>query len=182
MGTDHTSVSDEGLMTAFIEQGDKQAYGRLYAKYFGPLSKYIGWLTSDQERGKDIAQNTFYRVYQNPAAFDATRKFSLWLYAIAKNMWKNDLRSRVTRSKHHNLSKQTVYSESIEITEDKSKLDKIHKALASLSPQHKEVFILKYSSNLTINEISEVCECSTGTVKSRLFYAIKKIRENIKTA
>jgi len=59
-------------------------------------------------------------------------------------------------------------------------MKRIRLAINDLSPNHREVMILKYSSNFTIAEISEICGCSEGTVKSRLFYAIKKLKSILK--
>ena len=57
--------------------------------------------------------------------------------------------------------------------------ENVQRAMAALSEIQKEVFLLKYNSNLTIAEISEICQCSEGTVKSRLFYAMKILRAQL---
>ena len=170
-------------MRAFIDSKDRASYSELYNRYFDSLSKYIGWLTADFERGKDIAQCAFLQVYKTPESFDTSRKFNLWLFAIAKNIWKNDARNKRTRQRHQKNSAR-IQEVDIEIYGDEAntqslRLEQIKKAVEKLPTAQKEAFILKYSNNLTIKEISEVCDCNEGTVKSRLFYAIKGIREQI---
>ena len=171
-------------MRNFIEAKDDAAYAELYKRYFHAIRNYLGWLSINQERGKDIAQNTFYNIYRNPQAFDTSKKFKLWLYTVAKNMWKNDLRQTKTRIRHHTALTEQQSAQDNESTQrpvfEKNKLESIQKAVDELSSAHKEVFVLKYKNNLTINEISEICACSAGTIKSRLFYAIKEIRDRVK--
>ena len=184
MKSTKADISDETLMRNFIVAKDDAAYAELYKRYFDAISNYLGWLSNNQEQGKDIAQNTFYNIYRNPQVFDTSKKFKLWLYAVAKNMWKNDLRQSKTRAKHHTALTEHRPAEDNESTQhpvpEKEKLENIQQAVDELSPVHKEVFVLKYKNNLTINEISEICACSAGTIKSRLFYALKEIRSRVK--
>jgi len=181
---EYIKLSDEALMEIFVKHQDKAAFICLYKRYFVPLSKYIAWLSNDWEQGRDIAQNIFLKVYQKPSLFDSLQNFKIWLFSIAKNRWKNELRNATVRSQHRLLAsleteKVLPEYEIEETNKNRIKLDQIQLALEDLSEAHKEVFVLKYLNNLTIKEISEICECSEGTVKSRLFYALKKLKENL---
>lgn len=172
-------LTDEELMNAFASRGKDDAFSKLYEKYFPLLSKYMGWLANNMDQGKDIAQNVLLKVYQNPASFDASRNFKVWIFSMAKNLWKNELRSEAIQKVHN---EQILYQSQLEeepMSEDDNKKAFLKKELTKLSENHKEVFILKYSNNLTIKEISEVCACSEGTVKSRLFYALKQLKGNL---
>ncbi len=174
--------NDEQLMEAFSREGQQEAFGLLYRRYFSALSKYIAWLSGDMEKGKDIAQNIFVKIYQHPASFDSSRNFRVWLFSIAKNQWKNDLRNEAVRRRHLALlpiDTQGVVPDQNATAEQRRLL---LAALNSLPERHKEVFVLKYTNNLTIKEISEICSCREGTVKSRLFYALKKLKEELNTA
>ena len=172
-------MSDENLMRAFIEKKDMTAYSLLYTRHFDPLRKYLAWI-SDREQAKDIAQNAFYHIYKKPEKFDLSRSFQLWLYSIAKNLWKNEIRNAATRKKYHENIDVSDSNPELDLVENRTRLIQIHRAIEELSIQQKEVFVLKYSNNLTIKEIAELLSCSEGTVKSRLFYAIKGIRARIK--
>lgn len=175
-----TQMTDEELLRSYLHKRDKEAYGQLYQRHFPALSKYIAWQVHDLDKGKDLAQNIFLKLYQNPNSFDTSRNFKVWLYTVAKNRWKNELRNEAIRSKHKALvpiEKTTFIPE--EKTKDE-RLQHLNKALEALSENHKEVFILKYTNGLTVNEIAEICECSSGTVKSRLFYAMKHLKDELK--
>jgi len=175
-----TQNSDEALMNRFINHQEEDAFGILYQKYFPLLSKYLGWLNNDLEKGKDLAQNIFLKIYQNPNAFDHSKNFKVWIFSIAKNHWKNEIRDTSTRLKHHELFSKLPVESFSEKEINSKRLKDLKIALEDLSENHREVFVLKYSNNLSLQEISEVCNCSVGTVKSRLFYALQNLKKSLK--
>lgn len=175
---DFLSFSDEELMKLFALENNELAFEEVYKRYFNSLSKYIGWMAKDIDMAKDIVQGVFSKLYNNPQLYNSDKKFKTWVYATAKNKLTNQWRDIKNRDR--------ILSESLFLTEDTSsgvtsdsKMIQITEALENLSESHKDIFVLKYSSNLTIKEISEIYNCSEGTVKSRLFYAMKKIKEII---
>ncbi len=170
-------------MEAFIQNRNPDVFAHIYKRHYTTLSKYVAWLTNDVELGKDITQNIFLKIYNRPEIFDASRNLKVWLFTIAKNQWKNELRNRAIRLKHQVFlsSKWANEVKESEQEEKEIRLKRLNNAVVNLSETHKEVFVLKYSNNLTIKEISEVVNCSEGTVKSRLFYALKHLRAAVAT-
>lgn len=177
--TDLKSMTDEQLMEQFVKLQNEQAYEVLYQKYFIEVCRYVTWLLHDKDSAQDLVQSVFIKIYQKPEAFNSENDFKVWLFTIAKNTWRNELRANGIRKQNHEQF-QFDSEGTIEI-DHSERLNKIDKALKDLSHEHREVFILKYSNNLSLQEISEVCNCSLGTVKSRLFYALKNMRELVKT-
>ncbi len=180
----YTTLTDESLMAAFVHRHDKVAFGHLYQRHFSSLSKYLGWLTHDPEKGKDLAQAIFMKIYQNPDLFDTSKYFKVWLLVVAKNQWKNEVRNTAVRENaveniRHLQRLQDVSHPEME-TGQRHRLAQIKAAVEQLSESHREVFVLKYTNNLTLGEISQVCNCSVGTVKSRLFYALKNLKTQLK--
>lgn len=173
------SFSDEELMSLFVLNNDELAFEEVYKRYFTLLTKYIGWMAKDIDLGKDIVQSIFSKLYSNPQLYKVDGNFKTWIYTAAKNQLKNQWRDVKNRDRIlnelHFLNRVAV----TDVEEDDDKKTQLLEALENLSEMHKEVFVLKYSSNLTIKEISEIYNCSEGTVKSRLFYAMKKIKEII---
>jgi len=174
-----TSNSDEGLLRDYINSKSRQSFDILYSRYFRSLWKYLAWLSGETDCCADIAQNIFLKLYERPGICDPNRNFKVWLFSSAKNQWKNELRNRNTRQQH------LVYLASSEqqIVSDndgrQERLESIFKAVESLNETHKEVFVLKYSNNLSIQEIAEVCQLPPGTVKSRLFNALKQLKNKV---
>lgn len=179
--------SDESLM-ARVGKGDERALDELYQRYSGKLLHYFfRMLNYDEARAQDLLQDLFIKLIEKPHLFDARRKFSTWLFAIASNMIKNEYRSRQVR-------RIMTYPEDLgrlEVAEDRLSgqewLDLqqfgncLEAELQQLSETHREVFILRYQQDLSIKEIAEVMTCSEGTVKSRLFYALRKLAKELKT-
>ena len=177
-----TNRSDEELMQLYISKGDKASYSELYNRYSKPLYKYFIWNTRNTEISADLRQNVLLKLYTDPQLFDPSRNFKVWLFSIAKNFWKNEMRNMAIANKNLEIASKSPYAQQ---TDDQSfvpdvlRLNKIYKKIDQLSDIHKEVIVLKYSSNLTITEISQFLECSEGTVKSRLFNAINNLKKKI---
>lgn len=171
------STSDEHLMAAYIATKDDEIFSEIYRRHFKELAKYASWMIHDEAIGKDIAQNIFLRILREPSNFDPSRKFTVWLYTLVRNRCRNEWRDRKTRSRLHQVLPKTIEERSPQSTADRMALVKM--AIQNLTEIHREVFVMKYSKNLSIGEISVICKCSEGTIKSRLFYAMKSLREQL---
>lgn len=176
-------LSDEELMKEFTSQNSTEAFEIIYHKYFVQVTKYLFWITQDLDQSKDIAQNIFIKIYDKPNLFDPEKNFKIWLFTIAKNNGKNYLRDQSIKKKHLKSIVKEVKSADNTMEEyiPDNNAEFIKKQIHLLSDIHKEVLLLKYSSNLTVSEISEILGCSVGTIKSRLFYAIKNLKKIIST-
>lgn len=178
----HNNVSDEQLMHLYNSTKKAAIFTTIYKRHFKSLVKYLLWLCGDSDAAKDITQNIFMKIYNKPHLFDASKNFKVWLFSIAKNDWKNYVRRQSNQSKLMTNFKNSNLP-SIQIDEQlfsEDKFQKVKSAIDDLSESHKEVIILKYSNNLTIKEIAEILNCSDGTVKSRLFYALNNLKKEIK--
>jgi len=177
----HHNISDEKLMRLYSSSRRPEIFSKIYKRNFKSLLKYLLWLCGDSEAAKDITQNIFIKIYNKPHLFDASKNFKVWLFSIAKNDWKNYIRRQSNQSKLMTEVKN-INMPSIKIDEQffsEDKFRKVKSAIDLLSESHKEAIILKYSNNLTIKEIAGILNCSEGTVKSRLFYALKKLKKEI---
>jgi RNA polymerase sigma-70 factor, ECF subfamily len=168
-----------------LAAGDERAFDHLYERYSAKLLNYFyRMLNFDEARAQDLLQDLFVKVIEKPHLFDPRRKFSTWIFAVASNMIKNEYRSRSVRS-------------IMTYPEDPGQLDVpaateadwldlaqfgycLEQELCNLSAKHREVFVLRYQEALSIKEIAEVMACSEGTVKSRLFYALRKLSQSLK--
>jgi len=177
----HHTISDEQLMHLYSSTKRSEIFTTIYERHFKSLVKYLLWLCGDSNAAKDITQNIFIKIYNKPHLFDASKNFKVWLFSIAKNDWKNYMRKQSNQSKLM-IEVKNSYLPNITIDEqffNNDKFQKVKCAIDQLSENHKEVIILKYSNNLTIKEIAEILNCSEGTIKSRLFYALKNLKKEI---
>src|SRR5467141_3574187 len=85
---------DDGRLVLEHLSGDPQAFGTLVDRYQIRLINFINRSLGDRERAEDLVQEVFIRVYRHLHRFDQTKKFSTWIYTIASNLTKNELRNR----------------------------------------------------------------------------------------
>lgn len=176
--------SDEELMLA-IQQGVKPAFNELYVRYSDKLYGYLlKMLWYNEVRAQDLLQDLFAKIITQPHLFDPQRNFKTWVYTIASNLCKNEFkRNEVRRGTVHGVEQFHTLStdENLEnkIQENQFR-DALTEELKRLDDKHREVFVLKHIDGLSIKEISEITGANEGTVKSRLFYAIKKLADSLK--
>jgi RNA polymerase sigma-70 factor (ECF subfamily) len=180
--TEHASLSDERLME-LIARGDERAFGALYDRYQRKLMSYFcRMLWNDRERAQDFVQELFTKLAQRPQSYDPSRPFSTWLYSVANNMCKNEYRREGTRKaavpelKSVSDRVEAIHGDGVDRELFRNRLDQ---ELDKLEPDHKTTFVMRYHEDMAIKEIAAVFGISEGTVKSRIFYTLKKLAERL---
>ena len=181
--TDPVDLSDERLME-LVTRGDERAFTVLYDRYQRKLLTYFHrMLWHDRERSEDFLQDLFTKIAQRPGSYDATRPFRTWLYSVANNMCKNEYRRMATRTAavpelRAESNGHAPATDGVEV--DRALFSaKLEEELDKLDPDHKATFVMRHHENMAIKEIAEVFGISEGTVKSRLFYTVKKLAANM---
>lgn len=170
-----------------VINGDARAFSLLYDRYAEKMVRYFyRMLGQDIEKAEDFAQDIFTKLIEKPHLFDTGKKFSTWLYSVANNMCKNEYRRLAVRKNtipgepDANRTKDEN-SEDVIASMDKKTFDKLLDIeLGLLDEKHRSTFLMRYQEEMSIKEISEALDISEGTVKSRLFYTIKKLSEKLK--
>jgi len=189
------SVAAQPELNALIEahlQGDAQAFGRIVERYQVRLLNFVYRMIGDRERAEDLVKETFLRVYRHLDRFDRSRKFSTWIYTIASNLAKNELRNR-SRSPLVTFEQARPREERnqrpVDFEDPASRPDDqydqrnlkalVDQTVARLSSHHREVFVLRELEGKSYEEIAEIMHCNLGTVKSRLNRARQSFAELI---
>src|SRR5690606_35275158 len=175
-----SGLDDSGLVAAFLD-GEKRAFGILVDRYQGRLLNFVYRTTGDRERAEDLVQETFIRVYRHLHRFDQSKKFSTWVYTIASNLAKNELRNR---SRNPLVLFQTIRANwdadqrPLEWEDNTYRPDDLFRkrhlrqmveaAVSRLPDHHRTVFVLREMEGKTYEEIADISDCNLGTVKSRL--------------
>jgi len=173
-------IDDSGVVAAFLD-GEKRAFTELVERYHARLVNFVYRTTGDRERSEDLVQETFIRVYRHLHRFDQSKKFSTWVYTIASNLAKNELRNRSRNPlvlfqairKNWDADQRPLEWEDNTYRPDdlfrKRHLRKmVEAAVAELPEHHRTVFVLREIEGKTYEEIAEITGCNLGTVKSRL--------------
>jgi RNA polymerase sigma-70 factor, ECF subfamily len=175
----HT-LDDSDLVAAFLN-GEERAFQELVERYQSRLLNFIYRTIGDRERGEDLVQEVFIRVYRHLHRFDRSKKFSTWIYTIASNLAKNELRNR---SRNPLVFFQTIKKNwqdddrPLQFEDSSSRPDDLYRkrhlrslveeSVAQLPEHHRQVFILRELEGKSYEEIAEITGCNLGTVKSRL--------------
>ena len=176
--------SDEELM-ALVQQRDSKAFELIYDRYSERMVNYFfKMLWQDEEKAQDFMQDLFTKLIAKPQHFDLKRNFKTWFFSVAHNMCKNEYRKQGIRSDVHGTVSYDVAgssgSESPQAIDRDKFNDELEKALGELDEVKKTTFLMRYNDEMSIKEISEIMECSEGTVKSRLFYTLKMLNTRLK--
>ena len=184
---------DIKLMLA-LKAGDKKAFESLLEKYEKPIINYIYRFTGSKEDAKDLAQDTFVKVYNAAANYNPSAKFTTWLYRIASNISIDYLRRRKASGNPASID-ETLESEggkfkeqfadgrvmnALETAEKKERDTEIQKALLSLSENQRAAVVLKIYEEKSYAEIASIIGVSVGSVESLIFRGRMALRERLK--
>ncbi len=168
--------TDEDLILAF-QNGDVKAFDEIVRRYRDPLFNFVVRLLGDAFFSEDIVQETFLRVYRNRHRYHQVAKFSTWIYTIASNLAKTELRRRKVRnffsisSKGEDEKDYDLVDTSTDIERDVDGIVKseiILKEINALPYHFKEAVLLRDIQDLSYEEISQILNVPLGTVKSRV--------------
>lgn len=174
------SLNDSGVVQAFLD-GEQRAFGELVKRYDSRLLNFVYRTVGDRERAQDLVQETFVRVYRHLHRFDQSKKFSTWIYTIASNLAKNELRNRSRNplvlfqtikrnwdADHRPLEWEDNTYRPDDLFRKRHLQETVEKAVQELPEHHRIVFVLRELEGKTYEEIADITGVNLGTVKSRL--------------
>jgi|HubBroStandDraft_2_1064218.scaffolds.fasta_scaffold365133_2 RNA polymerase sigma-70 factor (ECF subfamily) len=164
------------------QSGDPEAFADLIAVMEKPLLYYATSLTGKQDAALDVLQDVWLKVVRGIRRLKDPGSLKPWLYAITHGVAVDRIRRNYRRDK----AEQAQVDDALNIDEqsfDEEDATAIRDALSRLGVKHREVLVLHFLKDLSILEIANVIGCSEGTVKSRIHYAkrqMKQILEGVK--
>ena len=172
------------------QRGEVRAFEILLVRHRKPLYNFILRFLGDKETAEDLLQEAFMRVIKGAEAYKRQAKFTTWLYTIARNLCVDQTRRRKHR-KHASLDAPLDASEesgtlldvlpSKEMGSDRKSVNKqlhetMQRAIAGLSEEQREVFLMREFLDMPFKQIADVVGVPENTVKSRMRYALDKLR------
>ena len=174
---------------ADVATGDIDAYGKIVNRYRGRLYNFIFRFVGERETAEDIVQETFLRAFRKRKEYRAIANFSTWLFTIAGNLAKSELRRR-KRWRLFSLHKDDENDTGMDLPDESFRPDtvtessiadvQIQQAILSLPEKYRQVVLLRDVEGLSYQEISEISKCPVGTVKSRVNRARLKLQQKLK--
>jgi RNA polymerase sigma-70 factor (ECF subfamily) len=172
--------TDSQVVAAYLA-GDRRAFDVLVDRYQRRLLNFVYRTIGDRERAEDLVQEVFIRVHRHLHRFDQAKKFSTWIYTIASNLAKNELRNRSRNplvlfqairkdgdAEQRPLQFEDTHSRPDDLFRQRHLREVVEWAVAQLPEHHRMVFVLRELEGKTYEEIAEITDCNLGTVKSRL--------------
>ena len=185
---------DDFRLVALAQKGDTRSYDELVTRHRGRIFAMIRNMIHQEADAWDLSQEVFIKAWHALPRFEAKAKFSTWLYRIAHNTVYDWARKRKIQSagefNDEIFERERIDSASFTTPSGGESPDatmvngelrvKIQIALGKLSPDHREVVLLKDVQGLSYKEIAEAMSSTLGTVMSRLFYARQKLQVLLK--
>ena len=180
--------TDEELIARF-QNGDEQSYIELVNRYKDRLINFVFRLVNDRDQSEDIIQDTMLKLYTHKHYYKNIAKFSTWIYTIAGNFAKTELRKKKTRKVTNNsqLGPEDRDYDPPSNDPNPEKLveaefinTKIHEAIKRLPDHFRAVTVLRDIEKLPYDEISNIVDVPLGTVKSRINRARIQLQKDLK--
>jgi RNA polymerase sigma factor (sigma-70 family) len=184
-------LSDEDLMRQY-GNGDLDAFTELYQRHSRGLYRFIAWRSPRSEWVDEVMQDSWASLHQARDRYEALASFKTYLYQIARNRLIDLVRQQqlVTASDlgqgensdavFDHLAAESQESQSPEdALEAKQKVAGLHEAIRALPSDQREALILQQFNGMSLDEISQLVSVPVETVKSRLRYAMKKLRQHL---
>jgi RNA polymerase sigma-70 factor (ECF subfamily) len=184
-----TDEADEDLMVLY-QRGEVRAFEVLLTRHRKPVYNFILRFVGDKETAEDLLQEAFMRVIKGAEAYKRQAKFTTWLYTIARNLCVDQTRRRKHR-KHASLDAPMDAGDdsgtlldvipSSEMASDRRSVNKqlhetMQRAIEALSEEQREVFLMREFLDMPFRQIADVVGVPENTVKSRMRYALEKLR------
>jgi len=181
---DPSRLADEDLL-ALIEGGDERAFAALYDRHARVAYSLAYRLLGSREAAEDLVQDTFMAVWRAPSTYSAGRgSVRTWLLAILHNRGVDRLRSAAAMSRRQEALEHQALAERpapdlAEVAAARAEADEVRGALRDLPAEQQQVLGLAYYGGFTHQEISGMLELPLGTVKSRMYLGLTRIRRSL---
>ena len=177
--------SDEQLMLAYAG-GNAAAFEALYSRHKGPLFRFVLRSVKGRGEAEELYQDIWMRVVEAAGRYAPHAKFTTWLYTIARHRLVDHWRAKglavVSLDDEETSAPEPAAAPSAEphrIAEARETADRLSAALAALPLAQREAFLLHYEGDLTAAEIGAATGTNAEAAKSRLRYAINKLRDAV---
>jgi RNA polymerase sigma-70 factor, ECF subfamily len=173
-------MDDADTLTVLKAQsGDRIAMTALLRGVQAPLLRYVTRLTGDADLAADIVQDALLQIYRKLGSLNEARLFRAWSYRIASREALRRLRRE--RAHAHEPIDEAAHAIGAEDAPlDAALLTELPRLLGDVSPASRAVLVLHYLEDMRLRDITEVLDLSLGTVKSRLAYGLRTLRERLR--
>jgi RNA polymerase sigma-70 factor (ECF subfamily) len=183
-------LNEESTLVERIRNGDMNSFREIVDRYKGVVLAVVHDMTNDRHETEDLLQDVFLKVYKNMRSFRGDAKVSTWIYRIAMNTCYD----HVTKRSHRSMKPADMLDDHVQTAPmfhsfagaDPERRaasgmvqEHIERAIKTLSPRERSVFVLRHYHDLPLKEIASVLRISEGTVKSMLSRALERLKKEL---
>jgi RNA polymerase sigma-70 factor (ECF subfamily) len=183
--------SENAQVAKGLKTQDPELLDALIVQYQHRLLRYLLYLTGNREMAEDLFQETWMRVLVRGSQFNGNSRFDTWLFTIARNLV-IDLRRRKSMASLEEMCENSEDERPFELpSHEKTPFEHlctlesgqlVADALLTLDPLHREVLVLRFHEELSLEEISRVTRAPLSTVKSRLYRGLAALKPHVESA
>jgi RNA polymerase sigma-70 factor, ECF subfamily len=177
-------TSSDEMLIRRIAEGDQLAMRTLFGRHRVPLYRWLLRLVGDEALAEDLLSDVFLDVWRQAASFQARSSVSTWLLAVAHYKALSARRRRTDAELDEKVASRVgdPADDPQVVLQEKTRAELLRHSLARLSPQHGEVIDLVYFHGKSVKEVAEIVGTAEATVKTRMFYARKKLADLVAAA
>ena len=176
---DRQFTTDEELM-GLVQTGGREGLSALMRRYANPLLTFLRRMTGDHHRSEELFQDVFLAVWVQRAEFAAWRPFRAWLFGIASNKCRSEVRSRQRRplilagEQADSVMEDGTSPQEAAVATETATI--VEHAVLQLPHVQRQVVVLRVWNALSYQAISQIVGCSEGTARSHMFHALNSMR------
>jgi RNA polymerase sigma-70 factor, ECF subfamily len=183
--TEQQSQAENLLIAQGLKRHDAELLDRLIVQFQHRLLRYLLFLTGNREMAEDLFQETWMRVLVRGSQYNGAARFDTWLFTIARNLV-IDYRRKRTMASLEEMCEANGEDRPLEVPSDdptpfdlyqnRENSQRISQALLTLDPLHREVLVLRFHEELSLEEIAQVTRAPLSTFKSRLYRGLAALK------
>ena len=177
-------TSSDDILIGRIAGGDRLAMRTLFARHQMPVYRWLLRMVSDEALAEDLLSDVFLDVWRQAERFEGRASVSTWLLAIARYKALSAMRRRPDATL--DVDAATMVADPADdpefLLQKKDRGELLRQSLARLSPEHGEVIDLVYYHGKSVKEVAKIVGVAEATVKTRMFYARKKLAALVEAA
>jgi RNA polymerase sigma-70 factor (ECF subfamily) len=172
-------MTDELIMEA-VKHGDLQQASLLFERYNMRIYNFLARMTMDRELAEDLTQNVFLRIIKYRTSYRDGNRFLPWIYQVARNVFSDHYQA--SKNRKSNFLDVEKMQDNIEDAQEELEQDEreklLHKSLAKLTDEQRELLILTRFQQMKYEEVAAIMDTTVANIKVKVHRAIQKLREH----
>jgi RNA polymerase sigma-70 factor (ECF subfamily) len=168
----------DGALVRRTLDGDARAFTELVDRHAAACLRFAGRMLGDRSEAEDVAQETFLRAFKALENYDERLPFRTWLFSILINRCRTAMTQRVRRERRIVFDSDALERTSLEAPQESVELrEELNRAIATLSPEQREAFLLRHVEELSYEEIMSVTGAGMSALKMRVKRACERLQQ-----